>query len=113
MKINFLIVDKNYVEKHIGEEYNDYLEVDAIVEAKDIPAVASVIRNKIRQIIIDADAENGGPVERKVCVFIDASPVYGVIVVSLSDIMAKEEKIELLLGEEYDVKNRIHEKVDL
>jgi hypothetical protein len=102
--VDFLIVDKKRLQNHDGEEYDNYLEVDTIVEANDMCVVANKIRNSIREIFVEE--QNA---ERKVNVCIDASPVYSVIAVGLYESMLSQEGIELVLPESLEIKDRTDE----
>lgn len=106
--INFLIVEKKRIEKHVGEEYDDYIEVDMFVEPSNMPSIANIIRNKIREVVINYENEKNIS-KRIVNVEIDAPPVYNVIAVGLLDSMIKEEGIELVLSEHLDIKDRTNE----
>jgi hypothetical protein len=90
--------------KHVGEEYDEILEVPAVVEVEQMDAMGNSIRNAIRNIIIEAQKE-GEEQENYVKVVIDATPPYAVILVSLSDLMEREEKIILELPEEFNKNN--------
>ncbi len=99
-----LITTSDKIKNHVNEEYDDYYEGVDIPQSTDLPAIANTIRNIIRKIVLDAQQE-GLQDYNYVNIFIDATPFYGVILVSLEDNMKKEEKIFLNLPEEYNREN--------
>jgi hypothetical protein len=106
-----LVVSKENLKKHAGREVDDYLEVSTILAPEDMPAAANEIRNRIRMLIVQADKEGGKP-EREVRVEFDASPPYRVILASLADIMAQEEKLVVHLPDDFKMQKR-EDKVNL
>jgi len=93
-----LIVTKQTINKHAGEEYDDYMLVEPMVEPDGLPAAANLIRNKVRELIVGAQKE-GDTQENHVKVEVDATPPYDVMIVSVADLMQQEEKIRVELPE--------------
>ena len=92
----FLIATESNLANHAGEEYDDYMTVQAMVQPEQMPAVANDIRNRLRALIVESQAE-GDLDENHIKVDVDAPPLYDVILVSLVDTMGKEEKLNVEL----------------
>jgi len=107
-----LIATKDSLKKHAGKEVDDYMLVEAVPIADQLPATANQIRNKIRQIVIDAKRESGEDVKR-VAVVCDVTPPWRVVLVGLSEMMKKEEGLEISLPDDFNMVSRENEKVNL
>jgi len=91
-----LVATEETIGAHAGEEYDDYITVKSIPTPQELPSIANQIRNKIRGVIVAAQAE-GCHDEKVVKISLDASPPYSVVLVSLSDVMKQEEGLVLEL----------------
>jgi len=101
MKTLLLATNKG-MQKHVGEEFDDIHEVPAIITLDEMQGQANLIRNKIRYLASLDIKDNLDPI---INVTVETTPFFDVILVSLSDMMKKEEKIEIILPERYN-KNR-------
>ena len=104
-----LVVTKENLRKHAGREVDDYVEVALIPTPESMPQIANEIRNRIRALIVESDREaaaSGKKPEREISIEFDASPPYRVILASLADIMAQEEKLMVHLPEDFRMKSR-------
>ena len=106
-----LIATKESLKRHAGQEVDDYLTVEPVLMPDEMPAAANLIRNKIRQIVIDAKRETNEDV-MKVFIECDATPPWRVMLVSLAETMQKEEQLDVELTEDFNMGKR-DEKVNL
>lgn len=96
-----LIATPTGMEKHVGEEYDDILEVQPFIEVDKMQVQANIIRHKIREMAaLDAAEGEANPV---VELTVETNPQYDVIIVSLQDVMKNEEKIEIKLPDKYNM----------
>ena len=105
-----LIITEETQGKHAGEKVDDFMIVDPFIDPNEIPVVANLIRNKIREMVIEEKKESGEDV-KEIKIDLDASPIYDVVIVGLSDTMGKEEKLTILLPDRLNRENDEEEKV--
>jgi hypothetical protein len=88
-----LVADANGRERHVGEEFDDFLEVEPVPTADTVDQWADRIRQHIRRLWVeDASSEKG------VTVVLDAAVHYRVMLEHLQATMLREEKIKFLLA---------------
>jgi hypothetical protein len=88
-----LVADESGREKHVGEEFDEFIQVDIVPEADSIDAWADRIRQTIRRLWHEDTSTQKG-----VSVFLDAAAVhYSVVIEHLQSTMLREEKIKFLL----------------
>lgn len=93
MKTMFMFVPSRQ-NNHVGEDYDNHLEVPEIPTATDFKDIADIVRNRIRGLW------NSMPVDdpcRKVVVTLDGHAPYSVILVDLKILMKAEEQIDIEL----------------
>lgn len=97
-----LIATKKGMESHVGEEYDDIMEVEVFMDIGKMQEHANLIRNKIRELA-SKDISDGK--DAKIVITLEATPQYNVILVSLCDTMKSEEKIDICLPEKLNKAN--------
>jgi hypothetical protein len=107
-----LIATQQTLKKHAGKEVDDYMVVEPILMPDQMPAAANQVRNKIRQIVIDAKREANETVTQ-VAVVCDVTPPWRFILLGLAETMGKEERLEISLPEDFAMAPKENEKVNL
>jgi len=105
-----LIITEETQGKHAGEQVDDFIIVEPFIDPNEISVIANLVRNKIREMVIEEKKESGEDV-REIKIELDASPIYDVVMVGLSDTMGKEEGLAILLPDRLSRDNDEEEKV--
>jgi RNA processing factor Prp31 len=87
---NLLIVDKNKLAQHGGEEWDDYIEVDPVVTTDALDTWANRIQDRIRKLAATKEGE--------IAVTVDAHPVYTAVVDNLIYTMKQKYNIIVLMA---------------
>lgn len=81
---------------HVGEEYDNLLEVPEIPDVENIQQVSEIIRNRIRKLWHEMTEDDTA---RKVAITLDGHAVYATLLINLQQRMKPEEGIVVeLLG---------------
>jgi len=89
---SILITDAVGRERHVGEEFDDFLQIDGVPDAESIDLWADRIRQHIRKLWNEDASTN-----KEVTVVLDAPIHYRIVVDHLQTTMLREEKIKFLL----------------
>ena len=96
------IVASSKVDSHVGEEYDDILEVDDQPTTETIQEWANRVRNHIRRLWTEdvppegADRADDDP--REVRIHLDAATPFHAMLVNLQILMKEEESIDVELA---------------
>ena len=95
----FLVVSQRNVEDHVGEEYDDYIEVEDQPTTETIQEWADRIRNRIRRLHVqDKKDLQGSETELPaVEIHLDAASPFNAMLINLQILMKGEEGIRILL----------------
>ena len=100
---NFLICIEYRINDHIGEEYDDILEVEDMPTQITIADWADLIKGRIRKLWnedSEIDEDSGDKIEvweKGVEIVLDGTPPYHTMLMRLQPLMLKEESIEFTI----------------
>jgi hypothetical protein len=89
-----LIADPDGRERHVGEDFDDFIEVETAVEADIIDDYADRIRQRIRRLWVEGNSST------EVMVVLDAPIHYRIMLEHLQVTMNRDEKVRFLLSGE-------------
>ena len=91
---NFLIVSERNIDNHVGEEWDDFIEVSNQPTTTDIDEWANRIRGRIRKL---HEADKKAYEDPKIEVHVDAASPFVVVAQNLQIIMGGEENTKISL----------------
>ncbi len=109
----FLICIEYNINDHVGEEYDDILEVEDMPTQMTIADWADRIKGRIRRLWnedSEIDEDDGSKIEdwqQGVEVFLDGTPPYHTVLMRLQPLMLKEEGIEFTIPYTEDLDEEI------
>jgi hypothetical protein len=89
-----LVADSDGREKHVGEDFDDFIEVDTVVEAETLDEWADRIRQRIRRLWVEGNSSTD------VMVVLEAPVHYRIMLEHLQVTMIRDEKVRFLLSGE-------------
>ncbi|RLI43829.1 hypothetical protein DRO61_12855 [Candidatus Bathyarchaeota archaeon] len=98
----FLICIEYNINDHVGEEYDDILEVEDMPTQMTVASWADRIKGRIRKLWnedndIDDDGTKIEDWEKGVEIILDGTPPYHTMLMRLQPLMLKEESIEFTI----------------
>jgi hypothetical protein len=88
-----LIADENGRERHVGEDVDDFLEVEVVPTTDTIDDLANRVRQHIRRLASEDKSD-----DKTVTVVLDAAIHYRIMLEHLQMVMQREEKIMFFLA---------------
>lgn len=91
---SLLIADPVGRENHVGEDFDDFLEVNTVISSEEIDECADLIRQRIRRLWVEGNSST------EIIVVVDAPVHYRIMIEHLQATMSREEKVRFLLSGE-------------